>query len=176
MSIEERFTEDEIFLLTNTPTLIGTVMAFAEGSGLGTIKEMFASSKSFINGIKQYPNNEIITGILPAVGEFKEAMGKAKEMREKSLARLKEQEINSSEKLRDQLIEDSKAVAILLDAKATPEEASEYKEWSMIIAENVAKAAKEGGFLGFGGTQISAGEKDAFAQIADALGTRSHLV
>ncbi len=176
MSIEARFTEDEIFLLTNTPTLIGTVMAFAEGSGLGTIKEMFASSKSFINGIKEYPNNEIITSILPTAGNVKEAMGKAKSMREKSLARLKENEVNSSEKLRSQLIGDSQAVASLLAEKATPEEASEYKEWSMGIAANVAKAAKEGGFLGFGGTQISDGEREAFAQIADALGTQSNLV
>jgi hypothetical protein len=176
MSIEARFTEDEIFLLTNTPTLIGTVMAFAEGSGLGTIKEMFASSKSFINGIKEYPNNEIITSILPTAGNIKEAMGKAKAMREKSLARLKKQEVNSSEKLRSQLIEDSQAVASLLAEKATPEEAGEYKEWSMGIAANVAKAAKEGGFLGFGGTQISDGEREAFAQIADALGTQSSLV
>ncbi len=175
MSIEDRFTEDEIFLLTNTPTLIGTVMAFAEGSGLGTIKEMFASSKSFLNGIKEYPNNEIITGILPTIGEFKEAMGKAKEMREKSMARLKEKGVNSSEKLREQLIADSQAVAKLLDEKASAEEASEYKEWSMRIAENVAKAAKEGGFLGFGGTQVSDGEVEAFAQIAEALGTSSHL-
>ena len=175
MSLEDRFTEDEIFLLTNTPTLIGTVMAFAEGSGLGTIKEMFASSKSFINGIKQYPNNQIIAGILPAVGEFKEAMSKAKEMREKGLARLKEQNIDSTEKLKGQLIKDSQAIAKLLDEKATPEEAKEYKEWAITIAENVAKAAKEGGILGFGGTRISDGEKEAFTQIADALGTHRNL-
>lgn len=176
MSVEDRFTEDEIFLLTNTPTMIGTVMAFAEGSGLGTIKEMLASSKTFINGVKSYPNNEIITGILPTVGEFKEAMSQASAMREKSMAKLKEREITSSEMLRDQLIEDSKAVAALLDQKASADEAREYKEWAMQIAENVAKAAKEGGFLGFGGTQVSNGEKQAFADIAAALGTQSNLV
>jgi hypothetical protein len=45
----------------------------------------------------------------------------------------------------------------------------------MSIAENVAKAAKEGGILGFGGTRISAAEKEAFAQIAEAIGTTSSL-
>ncbi|MGK0269386.1 MAG: hypothetical protein ACI88H_000017 [Cocleimonas sp.] len=66
-------------------------------------------------------------------------------------------------------------MATILAEKATPDESREYKEWSMSIAENVAKAAKEGGFLGFGGTRISEGEIEAFAQIADALGTSSNF-
>ena len=176
MSLENRFTEDEIFLLSTTPTQIGTVMAFAEGSGLGTIKEMFASSKSFVNGLKEYPNNQIITGVLPNVSEFKESMGKAKEMRTKAVARLKEQGIQSSEELRAQLIEDSRTVSKILEEKASEDEAREYKEWAMGIAENVAKAAKEGGFLGIGGTRVSDGEIKAFAEIANALGTSSRLV
>ena len=177
MSFENRFTEDEIFLLTTTPTQIGTVMAFAEeGSGLGTIKEIFASSKSFINGLKEYPDNEIITGILPSVSNLKEAMGQSKEMRTKAVSRLKELNVNSSDQLRAQLIADCKAVVSILDEKASPEEAREYKEWAMSIAENVAKAAKEGGFLGMGGTRVSSGEKAAFAQIADALGINTNLV
>ena len=175
MSFESRFTEEEIFLLSTTPTQIGTVMAFAEGSGLGTMKEMYSSSKAYINGLKEYPNNEIITGVLPNVSEFKESMGKAKELRIKAVDRLKEKGITSTEELRAQLIEDSKTVAAILAEKATATEASEYKEWAMGIAENVAKAAKEGGFLGFGGTRVSEGEIEAFAQIADALGTNSNL-
>ncbi len=175
MSLQSRFTEEEIFLLTTTPTHIGTVMSFAEGSGLGTVKEMFASSKSFLNGLKQYPDNEIISGILPNVAEMKEAMAQSKAMRKKAVDRLKELEINSSDKLRAQLIADSKAVAKILDQKASPEEADEYKVWAMTIAENVAKAAKEGGFLGIGGTRVSAGEIEAFTDIADALGTKTSL-
>lgn len=176
MSLENRFTEDEIFLLSTTPTQIGTVMAFSEGSGLGTIKEMYASSKGFVNGLKEYPNNEIIVGVLPNVADFKESLGKAKEMRQKAMARLKEQGIQSNEQLRAQLIEDSRAVSKLLEDKASADEAKEYKEWAMSIAENVAKAAKEGGFLGIGGTRVSDGEVKAFAEIANALGTSSRLV
>ena len=175
MSLENRFTEDEIFLLSTTPTQIGTVMAFAEGSGLGTIKEMYASCKSFISGLKEYPNNEIITGVLPNVSDFKESMGKAKEMRQKAVARLKEQGIQSSEDLRAQLIKDSREVSAILEAKASEDEAKEYKEWAMSIAESVANAAKEGGFLGIGGTRVSDGEVEAFAEIANALGTSTRL-
>lgn len=175
MSLENRFTEEELFLLTTTPMQIGTVMAFAEGSGLGTIKEMLASSKTYIGGLKEYPNNELIKGIRPDVSDFKSAMGQSKAMRKKAIGRLKENGVDSSDKLRQQLIEDSGQVAKILEAKAAPQEAREYKEWAMSIAANVAKAAKEGGFLGLGGTLISEGEIQAFAQIADALGTNSAL-
>ncbi len=175
MSLEDRFTEDEIFLLATTPTQIGTVMAFAEGSGLGTIKEMFANSSTYIKGIKEYPDNEIITGVLPSVTDFKEALSQSNDMRKKAVSRLKELGINSNEKLRDQVLKDVMEVAKILEAKASPKEAEEYKSWAMQIAENVAKAAKEGGFLGIGGTRVSDLEKETFAQIAAALGTQVNL-
>ena len=175
MSLENRFTEEEIFLLSTTPAQIGTVMAFAEGSGLGTIKEMYANSKSFANGLKAYPNNEIIIGVLPNIDDLKGSMNKAKEMRKKAVERLKEKDIKSSEDLRAQLLEDSREVASILEQKASTDEASEYKEWAMSIAENVAKAAKEGGFLGIGGTRVSDSEVKAFAEIANAMGTSSRL-
>lgn len=175
MSLENRFTKEELFILTMTPMQIGTVMAFAEGSGLGTIKEMFANSKSYMGGIKEYPHNEIIKGVLPDVSDFKTAMSQSKSLRKKAISRLKENGVDSSGKLQQQLIDDSAQVAKILEEKAVPEEAREYKEWAMSIAANVAKAAKEGGFLGLGGTRISEGETLAFAQIADALGTQSVL-
>ena len=176
MSFESRFNEEEIFLLSSTPIQIGTVMAFAEGSGLGTVKEMLANSTTYIKGLKEYPNNEIITGVLPNVADgYKDSMSKAKEIRQQAMERLKQSNISSSEEMRALLIKDSKKVAAILAEKASPDEAQEYKEWSMSIAENVAKAAKEGGFLGIGGTRVSDGEIEAFAQIADALGTQSTL-
>ncbi len=175
MSLDTRFTEEEQLLLTSTPSLIGSAMAFAEGSGLGTIKELFANAKTFIGGAKVFPENEIIVGVLPNLEDRKEAMAKAKEFREKSMERLKEKGIDSHEKLNAQLISDCEAVSALLTEKATPQEATEYKEWAMSVAENVAKAAKEGGFLGIGGERISGGEKEVFSKIAQALGTASQL-
>ena len=56
-------------------------------------------------------------------------------------------------------------------AKATPDEADQYKTWILDIAEDVAKSASEGGFLGFGGTQISEVEIALFADMALALGS-----
>jgi hypothetical protein len=176
MSLEERFSEEEQFLLTSTTSLIGTAMAFAEGSGLGTIKEMMSSAKSLMAGVKDYPDNEIIKGVLPNLEDRKEAMASAKAFRGKAMSRLKEKGINSHEKMAAQVIEDCQAVIRLLDEKASAEEKEEYKAWAMSIAENVAKAAKEGGFLGIGGVRVSDGEKEMYAKIAAALGTTSQII
>ena len=150
-------------------------MAFAEGSGLGTVKEMMASAKSLMAGVKGYPNNELIKGILPNLEDRKEAMADARAFREKALSRLKEKGIASHEQMSSQLIEDCQAVRELLDTKASAQEKEEYNEWALSIAENVAKAAKEGGFLGIGGERVSDGEKEMFTKIAAALGTTGQI-
>ncbi len=63
-----------------------------------------------------------------------------------------------------------KRTSDLLSQKATPEEAVEIKEWLMKIANETAEAAKEGGFLGFGGVQVSDQEKAALETIHSSLG------
>jgi hypothetical protein len=61
------------------------------------------------------------------------------------------------------------AIAIL-EAKATREEIDAYKRFVMTVAQTVAGAHKEGGFLGIGGKQISAAEDQALDEISNALG------
>ncbi|MGD2076173.1 MAG: hypothetical protein PVG38_14830 [Gammaproteobacteria bacterium] len=175
MSFEQRFTQSEQELLATTPILIGSAMAFAESSGLGTVKELFASAKTYASGLKSYPDNEIIQGILPNLEDRSQAREQAKAIREHAIARLKEEGIDSPEKMRTLLLNDSRAVAGLLALKATAEEAAQYREWAMAVAENVAKAAHEGGFLGFGGTQVSEAEKQLFGELAEALGSGAQL-
>ncbi len=175
MSLDTRFTEEEKFLLTNTPFTIGSAMVFAGGSGLGTVKELFSNTKAFMAGAKTFPKNEIIVGILPNMQDRDEAKTQAKAFQEKSKTWFKEKGITSAEQMNQLVVDNSREVAKLLKEKATPEEAAEYKEWAMSIAESVAKAAKEGGFLGFGGERVSANEKEFYASIADALGSSSQL-
>jgi len=175
MSFEQRFTQSEQELLAMTPILIGSAMAFAESSGLGTVKELFASAKTYIGGQQSYPDNELIQGVLPNLEDREQAMEQAKAVREHAIARLKDKGIDSPEKMRALLLDDSRAVADLLAEKAGGEEARQYKEWAMAVAERVARAAHEGGFLGFGGTQVSEGEKKLFDELAEALEIESRL-
>ena len=55
-----------------------------------------------------------------------------------------------------------------MDAKA-PDEAVAFKDWLKQIAQKTAEASTEGGFLGFGGVQVSEAEKATLAEITSAL-------
>ena len=73
------------------------------------------------------------------------------------------------EKFMATVSEKCKAASEVLAKKATPEEASAFRAWVLSIADDVSKAAREGGFLGFGGTQVSVEEVAAIDRIKSAL-------
>lgn len=58
----------------------------------------------------------------------------------------------------------------ILEATATPEEVDAYKTFVMTVAQEVAAAHREGGFLGLGGTAVSDAENQALDEISIALG------
>jgi hypothetical protein len=51
----------------------------------------------------------------------------------------------------------------------SPAEAEPYKAWLAAVARKVAEAAKEGGFLGMGGTLVSQKEEDALEELKAVL-------
>jgi hypothetical protein len=59
----------------------------------------------------------------------------------------------------------------IVEAKSTTAEIDAYKTLVMRVAQAVAGAHKEGGFLGIGGKQISGVENQALDEISTALGT-----
>lgn len=58
----------------------------------------------------------------------------------------------------------------IVEAHATPAETDAYKKFVMTVAQAVAGAHKEGGFLGIGGTEVSDAENQALDEISSALG------
>jgi hypothetical protein len=58
----------------------------------------------------------------------------------------------------------------ILEAKSAASEVDAYKRFVMTVAQAVAGAHKEGGFLGIGGKQISDAENQALDEISTALG------
>ena len=171
------YTDEELNLLANTPHLIGSAMAFVGSSGLfGTGKEMFANAKSVMAGINDYPNNALIQAVLPNIqGDSSEAIEKMKKIRDWGMARMKAKGVNSAEQFKAAAMEDLKAANDLLASKSSPQEAEEYKQWALSIAEKVAMATTEGSFLGFGGERLSANEKQLLADIENTLGVKSSL-
>ena len=84
--------------------------------------------------------------------------------------------MNSAATLTQQVLADTRAAASLLNSKASPKDAQEYRDWTMAIAEKVANAATEGGFLGFGGERPSAPDKALPEQSRAAPGGPRRLV
>jgi hypothetical protein len=69
-----------------------------------------------------------------------------------------------------QVLEELRAVNEIVTAKATPEEAEAFRAWLLTAAQAAADAGKEGGFLGFGAEQVSAGERQMLEQVRAVLG------
>jgi len=71
-----------------------------------------------------------------------------------------------------QVLEELRGVNEIVSAKATPEEAEAFRGWLLVAAQAAADAGKEGGFLGFGAEQVSAGERQMLDQVRAVLGMR----
>lgn len=153
------------------PSEIGSAVAFSEKSGpIGTAKEMMASAKSALANAKDYPDNPLIQNLIPNLDDRSAAADKAKDLRERQLARLKASGITSRDGMIELAVTDAEEVSALLATNADASQAAEYKSWVLSIGQAVANAAKEGGFLGFGGETVSDDEEEILARITAALG------
>ncbi len=165
--------EDETMLLATLPQAIGSCVATAAGSGLlGTGKELFASGQAVMAGLRDYPDNALIQALVPdPSAEDKQAeLAQARATRDWAMARLKAKGIHTPAQMAALTLEDARAVARLLDSRVDPVQAAQYRAWALSVAEKVAQAATEGGFLGFGGTRLSEAEQALIAQLREALG------
>lgn len=170
------FTEEELELLSTTPSLIGSAISMSASSGvIGTVNEAMASAKGVMSGVASYPGNKIISSVAPNVQDREQMVAQAKDLKASMKNKMSERGIKSKEDLYALVLEDCAKVASILDSKGDAIEAQQYKTWAMEIAEKVAMSAKEGGFMGFGGERISDGERKAIADVANALGTQNPI-
>jgi hypothetical protein len=68
------------------------------------------------------------------------------------------------------VLEEFREVNQLVTAKATPGKAEAVRAWLLTAAQAAVDAGKEGGFMGFGGEQISAGKQQMLEQVAPRSG------
>ncbi len=150
-----RFTDEEWTTLTDAPTLAGYAVMMASLSGpVGVTKEMVALTDAMAATAHQLPGDSLVSLVSH---EFKDpepinALGVNRE--------------NAAPLALDAC---ARAVLVLND-KATVQEQYEYKQFVMNVARQVARAAKEGTFLGLGGTAINAPEQTMLDQLSNALG------
>ena len=162
MADKSSFSPDEWKLILEGVMMASVAITAAEPSGLwGVLKESFAAGTSLAAAKTDAGSNSLIKAV---VADFETSEGR-------SLARdgLKEKLGGSKpEEIKAKCLDVLRQVAAVVDAKAS-EDGAAFKRWVRQISQHVAEAAKEGGFLGIGGTPVSEAEKATLTEISAAL-------
>lgn len=162
MADRTTFTADEWNQVMQGVMAAGIAVTAAEPSGLwGMLKEGMASSRALLGAKTDGGATPLTTAIVEGF-ERSEDRNAARDGLQAALKGAKPDEIKT------RCIEAVRQAAAIVDAKA-PADASAFKAWLLQISQSVAEAAKEGGFLGFGGTPVSEAEKATVAEISSAL-------
>ena len=160
MANKADFTSEEWQQIITAPQVAAMYIALASPSGpVGVIQEMMASSKVIVEAMQAGTGNALIDAV-------------AADWREKAEKKEKPQALQMGKdpnEVKARCLQACRDLAALLSQKA-PAEAEGYKQWVYHAAQDSAEAAKEGGFLGIGGTRVNEAEVAALKEIASALG------
>jgi len=162
MSKKSDYTPEEWKSITGAPYLAGLLITMADPSGIGGVmKEALAVGKAVAEAGASN-QTEVVKSLVEGL---KEAGFKAKaelpDIPKGDLAAAKVATFDHVQK------------AITAISAKSPSEVEAYKTWLMTAAKKVSEAAKEGGFLGFGGTLVSDKEQAALKELADKIGVKA---
>ncbi len=151
MTRKADFNAEEWSTVVNGPLYAGMRVVSADRGG--TLRESLAMGQAYQHAREHHGESELLDELVkspPAIDpdRVRDAGG--------SLTALTEQQLRE-------------AIGIL-EPKADPAELDAYKRFVMTVAQAVAGAHKEGGFLGIGGKRVSDAENQALDEISAALG------
>jgi hypothetical protein len=162
MANQANFTPEEWVQLLEAPMVAGMAVSAAEPSGLfGMLKESFATGRLLVQAKTDAGANELVKAVAAAYGTADGRKAASEGLRAKLSG-------GQPAEIKGKALDALRGVAALLAAKA-PEDATAFKAWLTQVSQAVAEAASEGGFLGFGGVQVSEAEKATLAEITTAL-------
>jgi hypothetical protein len=158
MTSKSDFTDEEWVRVRRAPFVAGMAISLADPGGpIEMAKETMATVKTATNP----PSRE---QLLADVALDIQAMT---QQRQNPLSDFK---VTDAAQAGQQILDELRAVKDLVAGKSTPEETTAFNQWLLASAQAAADAAKEGGFLGFGATQISDGEQDMLDKVRSAVG------
>jgi len=162
MASKTSFTPGEWDQIRDSVMMAGIAVTEAEPSGLwGMVQESLARGSALAQAKMDPGSNELMKAVV-ADCETAEGRAAARESLKTKFAG------STPAEARTRAIEALRQVSALVETKA-PEDAPGFKAWLRQISQRVAEAAKEGGFLGFGGVPVSEAEKAALTEISAAL-------
>jgi hypothetical protein len=164
MSLKESFTPEEWSTLTSAPQTVAAAVMMAGFSGfIGSTKEALSVVTSMTEGANSS------SPLIREISAREEIMAGQTALRART-ATLDPQRYK--QQLNTMAVDESRKSVEIIGRHAASE-VEPYKQWLMKIAYDVANAAKEGGFLGFGGERVSDGERQTISQLSAALGVKA---
>lgn len=149
MTTKSEFNADEWERAVQAPALAGLMVAMADRGG--TIRESLALGKAYAAARREGGGSELLEQIAASAPQVDPAS------------------LGPAEGMREQLIERIREAVRIVEEKATPEEANEYREFVLRLADVVAHAHKEGGVLGIGGKEVSDRERAVLDELEGRL-------
>lgn len=159
MTDKAAFSAEEWETLSEAPLAASMFVTMASPSLFGAMGEVFAATRRLVEGAQNPSGSPLLMALL---GEFKQL--------DTARAAQPDFESRDIESVKATLRATLSGAGSLLKQKATPAEAAEIRAWLNGIATATAEAAKEGGFLGFGGVRVSEDETAALNEINSLLG------
>jgi hypothetical protein len=159
MTGKDAFTDEEWTRLERAPFVAGLAITLADPGGpIEAVKESMAALKTVQAAAQAGDSGDLVHEVAKSVVE------KAQQ-RQNPLADFKPRGAMAGEEILSEL----RAANELVGEKATPEEATAYREWLKSAAQDAANAAKEGGFMGFKAERVSEGEQQMLDKLAEVL-------
>ena len=166
----QTYKEDLWIKIRRLPFLVAMAMEGAAKSGIsGSARERHAMVESIISGRDSYPDNTIINTIVPKGLGREELELEMARQHDEILDCMQEQKICDQERFKQHILKVLTLVTQTLDARETAVTSSQYRTWLLDIAKQVAEAAKEGDFLGFGGSYFSEKEREFYKILEERL-------
>ena len=156
MSIKDNFSKEEWFKVMTGPGRAGAAVVAASPSG---ITGLLAEAQAIASTVRENVSKEGRTPLMEAMAA--DLMGNPTDLKD-----LPQQEkVKNMDEAKAQSLEGVRQAVWLVSSKCSPADAQAYREMLVQVADKTAAAAKEGGFLGMGGEQVSAAERAAVEEL-----------
>ena len=146
MTTKASFNAEEWAVVSSAPSLAALRVIAADRGG--TVRESLAAQRAFADALAGDPG-ELLREMLTTPSPLEP-----------------DERPRSADELRDRAAQVLREAIALLERKGTDAEVVEYKRFVYGLAESVARAHKEGGFLGIGGSLVSEREQAVLDEIA----------
>lgn len=163
MGIKDEFSTEQWQSLLQAPMWAGMKIISSDVGLTSVPKETMAMVRAVLE-------NPIPAGADELVGALVDDMRDASQEREKLSGIQPKLSADNAEAVAQEVRARLQSTSTLVDEKLSPETAAAYKQWVYSVAQSVAEAGKEGGFLGIGAVRVSEQEEAALAALRQDLG------